>query len=210
MTNYFPYGEVEIHYLSERDNILAGAIRSIGMVYREVYPDLFTGLMRTMVGQQISSKAQKTVWKRLEDLLVTVTPLRILAASGEELQKCGLSFRKVAYMQKAARQIAEGTLDMAAIPGMTDAEVSEALRHLEGVGRWTAEMLLLFALQRPDILSYGDLGIRRGISLLYGYEELSPQQFAQHRQLYSPYGSVASLYLWEVSSGSQTKPTPLL
>jgi len=195
----FTYGDKEIAWLSQRDAILGEAISSMGMIHREVYPDLFCGLIRTIIAQQISRQAVKTIWQRLEDLLITVNPLNVLNKSESEIQRCGLTHRKAEYILNAARKVTDGALNITRLHDLTDAEVIRELMQLDGVGLWTAEMLLILSLQRSDILSYGDLGIRKGMMRLYGYESLSRQKFEAHRLVYSPHCSVASLYLWAMS-----------
>jgi len=198
----FSYGDTELIHLKDRDKKLGKAIDAIGMIHREVRPDLFSALVNSIVGQQISSKAQVTIWQRMSTLLVEVTPERILAHTESELQSCGISFRKAAYIRGAAEKVASGSLDINALRGKSDADVCKELTQLDGVGIWTAEMLMLFSMQRPDIVSYGDLAIIRGMRMLYHRPEISRAQFDRYRKRYSPYGSVASLYLWAIAGGA--------
>ena len=199
---YFCYGEKEIAHLARRDARLARAMAAIGPVRRTVRPDFFAALMHAIVGQQIATKAQETVWARLETALGQVTPRTVAAAGTELLQKQGLSFRKVGYMQGAAAAALRGDLDSEALRLLDDASLCTALCRLDGVGVWTAEMLMLFSLQRPNILSYGDLAIQRGLRMLYRHRELSRERFERYRRRYSPYGSGASLYLWAIAGGA--------
>ncbi|HML46119.1 MAG TPA: DNA-3-methyladenine glycosylase 2 family protein, partial [Clostridia bacterium] len=114
----------------------------------------------------------------------------------------GMSFRKAAYIREATERIVSGELDLHALRSLPDEAVCEQLVRLRGVGRWTAEMLLLFSLERPDIISFDDLGIHRGMRMLYGLEKVDRPQFEAYRKRYAPYASVASLYLWAISSGA--------
>ena len=196
---YFCYGSKELAHLSRRDARLARAIEAIGPVRRTVRPDFFAALMHAIVGQQIATKAQETVWTRLETALGRVTPATVAAAGTELLQKQGLSYRKVSYMQAAAAAALCGDLDPEALRRLDDAALCAALCRLNGVGVWTAEMLMLFSLQRPDILSWGDLAIQR---MLYRHKEIPRERFERCRRRYSPYGSVASLYLWAIAGGA--------
>ena len=107
--------------------------------------------------------------------------------------------RKAEYIQGIARAALDGVIDFAGLKDMPDDEVVRHLSALRGVGVWTAEMLLIFSLCRPDVVSWLDLGIRKGMMLLYGKKTLTPKQFATYRKRYSPYGSVASLYLWSLA-----------
>ena len=202
MPQYFIYGQKEIDFLSRKDKRLAAAMERIGPIQREVRPDLFDALMHSIVGQQIATKAQQTVWARLVLALGEVTPETIDGAETATLQGVGLSFRKVAYMKAAARKVLLGELDVEALRLMDDASLCATLCALDGVGVWTAEMLMLFSLQRPDVLSFGDLAILRGLRMLYRHREVSRDRFETYRRRYSPYGSAASLYLWAIAGGA--------
>ncbi len=202
MPQYFIYGQKEIDFLSRKDKRLASAMERIGPIQREVRPDLFDALMHSIVGQQIATKAQQTVWARLVLALGEVTPETIDGAETATLQGVGLSFRKVGYMKAAARKVLLGELDVEALRLMDDASLCATLCALDGVGVWTAEMLMLFSLQRPDVLSFGDLAILRGLRMLYRHREVSRDRFEIYRRRYSPYGSAASLYLWAIAGGA--------
>ena len=202
MPQYFIYGQKETDFLSRKDKRLAAAIERIGPIQREVRPDLFDALMHSIVGQQIATKAQQTVWARLVLALGEVTPETIDGAETATLQGVGLSFRKVAYMKAAARKVLLGELDVEALRLMDDASLCATLCALDGVGVWTAEMLMLFSLQRPDVLSFGDLAILRGLRMLHRHREVSRGRFEIYRRRYSPYGSAASLYLWAIAGGA--------
>ena len=202
MPRYFIYGATETGYLARKDKRLASVIERIGPIRREVRPDLFDALMHSIVGQQIATKAQQTVWGRLVQALGRVTPATVDGMETEALQRLGLSFRKVGYMKGAARKVLQGELDVETLRHMDDASVSAALCKLDGVGVWTAEMLMLFSLQRPDVLSFGDLAIIRGLRMVYRHKVVSRERFEMYRRRFSPYGSVASLYLWAVAGGS--------
>lgn len=197
-TPTFRYGEVELAHLRRRDRALARAIDRIGQIERAVIPDLFTALVHAVVCQQVSLSAATAIWGRLRRYLGEVTPSRIADASLEELRACGLSARKAGYIHGIADAVRRGEPNLAALCDLPDEEVIDRLVSLRGVGRWTAEMLLIFSMERPDVLSWGDLGIRRGMAVLYGLEEVDRTQFERVRQRYSPHGSVASLYLWAV------------
>lgn len=200
ITERFEYGGAETAYLRARDPLLGAAIDSIGMLSRAVHPEPFSALVNSIVAQQISMKAADTVWERLSTLLGgAVTPETVGAADVQALQSCGMSMRKASYIKSAGEAALSGAIDFAALHALPDQEVIRLLTALRGVGVWTAEMLLIFSLRRPDVLSWGDFGIRRGIMRLHGLEALSKPEFETFRTLYSPYGSVASLYLWEIA-----------
>lgn len=199
--NIFPYGEKEVAYLKERDEKLGEAIDRIGMIERAVIPDLFTALVSTIVGQQISNKAKDTVWNRLLERFPELTPETVALADPATIQQCGITMRKASYIKGVAEAILDGQLDLDLLPHLSDEEVIKELTSLKGLGRWSAEMLLIFALQRPDIVSWNDLALRKGMMALYGLRELDKARFEQYRRRYSPYGTVASLYLWEIAAG---------
>lgn len=202
---YFSYSAVETDYLSARDPALGAAMARMGHIDRAVIPDLFAALLNSIAGQQISGKALATVWARLCARLGEVTPDSVLAAGEDGLRACGLSGRKAGYMLAAARAVADGTLDIHRLVDKTDAEIIKTLVALPGVGRWTAEMLLIFSLQRPDVLAFDDLGIRKGLCRLYGWDEVTREQFEDCRARFSPYGTVASLYLWALAAEKTDK-----
>ena len=168
MENFFQYGETEIAYLKQADKRLAEVIDRIGKVERRVIPDLFAALVHSIVGQQISTKAHETIWRRIENALGKVTPEAIDRLPMEELQGFGITFKKAAYIRNATRKVMDGTFDIQALYTMSDDEVCARLSELDGIGVWSAEMLMLFSMQRPDILSFGDLAIQRGLRMVNG------------------------------------------
>ena len=199
---YFEYGETELAYLRKRDKRLCAVIDRIGHVDRAVDPDLFSSVVHHIIGQQISTKAQAIIWQRMQDALGAVNAEAVLAAGVPALQALGMTFRKAEYMTDFAEKVQTGAFDLDAVWHMRDAEAIEALRGLKGIGVWTAEMILLFCMQRPDIFSYDDLAIRRGLRMVYRHREIDRARFEKYRRRFRPYGSVASLYLWAVSGGA--------
>jgi len=195
----FQYGQAEIEYLTRRDRKLGRAIGHIGMIERQVTPDLFTALVKSVVAQQISRKAADTVWGKLCERLLDITPRNVASTDVSDIQKCGLSMRKARYIKGIGEAAICGELDFLELREMPDDGIIEKLSSLPGIGVWTAQMLLIFALHRPDVVSWGDLAIRRGMMNLYGLKGLSKEQFDRFRKRYSPCGSVASLYLWALS-----------
>lgn len=199
---YFPYGETELAYLRRRDRRLGAVIDRVGYVDRAVDADLFSSVVHHIIGQQISTKAQATVWRRMQEALGTVDAGSVLAAGPEGLQALGISGRKAAYITDFALRVQSGAFDPETVRESCDAEAIRQLCTLKGVGAWTAEMILLFCMQRPDVLSYDDLAIRRGLRMVYRHRSIDRALFEKYRRRYSPYGSVASLYLWAVSGGA--------
>lgn len=202
MTAYFPYGETEIRHLKDRDKKLGEAIDRIGMLQRTVNPDLFESLVHCIVSQQIAGKALATIWGRMTAALPAITPQTVYDLSAEELRSFGMPLRKAEYIRQAAQSVLIGELDLHALSGMEDAEVCRRLSELRGIGVWTAEMLMTFSMLRPNILSYGDLAIHRGMRMLYHHRSIDRELFEKYRKRYSPYASVASLYLWAIAGGA--------
>lgn len=193
----FEYGKDEINYLKDRDKELGEIIDKVGMIEREVDEDVFGALVKNIVGQQISSLAQRTVCARLLELLGKITPETIQNADVNDIQKCGMSLRKAEYIKAVGEKARE--IDFGALVEMSDEELIKTLTSIRGVGVWTAEMILIFSLGRKNVLSFGDLAIKRGMCKLYGYGSIDKKTFEEYREKYSPYGSIASLYLWEIS-----------
>ena len=199
---YFTYGAAELNYLRKKDKRLGGVIDRVGPIRREVDPDLFSSVVHHIIGQQISTKAQATIWQRMRDALGQVNAETVLAAGVPRLQALGMTFRKAEYITDFAEKVHTGAFDLAAVERMSDEDAIEALRALKGIGVWTAEMILLFCMQRPDIFSYDDLAIQRGLRMVYHHREIDRALFEKYRRRFSPYCSVASLYLWAVSGGA--------
>jgi 3-methyladenine DNA glycosylase/8-oxoguanine DNA glycosylase len=199
MAYYFEYGEQELSHLRKKDKKLGAAIDRIGIIRREVNLDIFSALVESIVGQQISNKAAVTVCRKLNELSGTQAA-KLHALSTKEIQSCGMSMRKAGYIKNIAESaVVSKTLDFDALKDKPNHEIIALLTTLPGVGVWTAEMLLIFSLMRPNVVSYGDLAIRRGMMNLYGLKELSIERFLKYAKRYAPYGSVASLYLWALS-----------
>jgi len=199
---FFKYGNKQTAHLKQRDSKLGEAIDAIGLLKRKVNPDLFSSLISSIVGQQVSSKAQETVWNRMTSSLGVISPNSILSRTEAELQSYGITFKKAAYIRGVAQRVIDGRLDIESLHLKSDEDVCKELVQIDGVGIWTAEMLMLFSMQRPDIVSYGDLAIQRGMRMLYRHRKITRQLFDKYRKRYSPYGSVASLYLWEIAGGA--------
>lgn len=196
---YFQYSNKETDYLKKRDPILGATIDRIGLVKREINTDIFSSLISSIISQQISTKSAITVENRLKELIGDFTAENILAADVDSIQKCGMSMRKASYIKGIGEAAISNEVDFPNLHNLPDEEVIKELTSLKGVGEWTAEMLLIHSLERPDILSFKDLGIRRGLMRLYGLDEISKEDFEIYRERYSPYGTVTSLYLWEIS-----------
>ena len=194
--------EAALPYLARKDKRMAEAIAAIGSIHRQPMGGVFETLMQSILGQQVSIKAADTVWQRLLAAVGEVTPESIAACTSETLRACGMSRRKAEYILGAAQAAVEGRIDYDALAALPDEECIAQLTQLKGVGRWTAEMLLLFSLPRQDVMSYGDYGLRMGLCKLYHHQDMPPERFRRYQKRFSPYGSAASLILWEVNARS--------
>jgi DNA-3-methyladenine glycosylase II len=162
--------------------------------------DAYGALLRAIVGQQLSTKAARTIYLRVVELFggATPSPEQLLEASEDDLRGCGLSGRKTEYVRDLARHVLSGELELDRLDQLGDEEVIEEIVAVRGLGQWTAEMFLLFHLERPDVLSGGDLGIRKAIQVEYGLEEMPPPtRVLEIGEPWRPHRSLASLYLWE-------------
>jgi len=202
MAHYFQYDQEVLKYLKEKDKILGRAMDEIGPVRREVDPDLYSALVLQIISQQISTKGSLTIWARLREALGEISPGAVAGASDELIQKCGTSMRKVTYIKDLTRKVLVGELDLQGLQGLPDEEVCQNLSELKGIGIWTAEMLMTFSMQRPDIMSWGDMAIHRGLRMIYRHRRITRELFDKYRRRYSPYATVASLYLWAVAGGA--------
>ena len=138
----------------------------------------------------------------MQDALGAVSAETILAAGVPELQSLGMTFRKAEYITDFAEKVHTGAFDLESIWQKSDEEAIRELSSLKGIGVWTAEMILLFCMQRQDVLSCDDLAIQRGLRMVYHHRKIDRGLFEKYRRRFSPYGSVASLYLWAVSGGA--------
>ncbi|MBI4537680.1 MAG: DNA-3-methyladenine glycosylase 2 family protein [candidate division NC10 bacterium] len=187
-------------HLKRADPVLAGIIERVGP-YRILYaePD-FETLVRSVLLQQLSGKAAKTIFARFKGAVTRgsrMRPEEVLVLSREVLRGLGLSTRKAEYVHDLAAKVEAGVVDLAKLSHLSDAEVTEHLGQVKGIGPWTAQMFLLFGLKRPDVLATGDLGIRGAVKKAYRMRTLpSPARVAKMATRWHPYCSVACWYLW--------------
>ena len=198
---YFPYTDAETEYLKSRDPKLAEVIDALGHIDREMDDDLFPAVIHHIVAQQISAPALKTVWSRLQGAAGSLTPESIHTMTIDDLQSCGMTFRKAEYIKDFADQVYNGSFDLTEIQEMSDEEAIRKLSSLRGIGIWTAEMILLFSLGRKNIFAYDDLAVQRGLRMVYHHRRIDRKLFERYRRRFSPYCSIASLYLWKVAAG---------
>jgi DNA-3-methyladenine glycosylase II len=195
--------------LAATDPTMAALIERVGKIdlatrlkrRQEERPnDAYGALLRAIVGQQLSTKAARTIYLRVLEIFdgSTPSPEQLLEASEAELRGAGLSGRKVEYVQDLARHVISGELELDRLGELGDEQVIEEIVAVRGLGQWTAEMFLLFHLERPDVISGGDLGIRKAVQIEYGMEEMpTPTEVVELSERWRPHRSLASLYLWE-------------
>lgn len=196
----YNYGKEELDYLRLRDPKLGELFDEFGIVRRKEMKNPFEALICSIVGQQISAKAQESAIKKIKALIGRISPANIINCELAKLRACGLSERKALAIVDAAKLFANLKLSKKRLLEMQAPQIEKILTSINGVGPWTAEMLMIFALDKPDILSYADFGIRKALSLLHDIEKLDKKTFERFRALYTPYGSVASVYLWEFAN----------
>jgi DNA-3-methyladenine glycosylase II len=195
--------------LAATDPTMAALIERIGPINlktrlrrrsEERPADAYGALLRAIVGQQLSTKAARTIYGRILERFGGRTPApdQLLDADQADLRAAGLSGRKVEYVRDLAAHVISGELELDRLEQLSDAEAIEEIVAVRGLGVWTAEMFLLFHLERPDVLSGGDLGIRKAVQIEYGLEEMpAPARVLEIGEPWRPHRSLASLYLWE-------------
>ncbi len=198
----YQYGEKEGEFLKSKNKKLAEVIDRLGFIEREVDEDVFVAVIRAFLGQQVSRKSRETVQKRMSDALGGITAANISAMTIDQIQSFGTTFKKAKYIKDFAEKVNTGELDLEKLKTKKNSEVIEILTKLDGIGVWTAEMLLCSALHRSDILSYGDLAIHRGLRMIFRHKVITKELFEKYRKQFSPYGTIASIYIWAVSAGA--------
>jgi DNA-3-methyladenine glycosylase II len=187
-------------HLSRRDPVLRDLMRVHGEcgLADAQHGDPFGALMKAIVSQQLSTKAAHTIFMRLIALFDgTPTPRALAALTDVQLRGVGLSGQKLRYMRDLGGRVQDGSLPLHALDAMTDEEVIAALTQVKGIGRWTAEMFLMFRLHRPDVLPVDDLGIVKAVQKAYGLRKTpSPDRLNRIGEAWRPYRSVACWYLW--------------
>jgi DNA-3-methyladenine glycosylase II len=196
-------------HLARRDPVLRDLMRAHGPcgLAARLHTNPFKALARAIVGQQLSAKAAATIFSRFEGLYECFpTPSQVLATPDERLRGVGLSTQKLGYLRDQCKRIEEGQLPLGALDRMDDEAVVAALTQVKGVGRWTADMFLIFRLQRPDVLPVGDLGIVNAVKRAYKLRKApSPDRLRRIGEAWRPYRSVACWYLWASLNNAPTK-----
>jgi DNA-3-methyladenine glycosylase II len=193
-----------VEHLAKSDDVMARLVEQFGELDLEERrrgrpAEAYGALLRSIVGQQLSVKAARSIYGRLTELFggKTPTPAELLAIDDATLRGVGLSGAKVKYVRSLAEHVEAGDLHLDSLTEMSDDEVIAELTVVKGLGVWTAHMFLIFHLQRPDVLPVGDLGIRRAVERHYGLEEIPDAETLERLgERWAPYRSLASLYLW--------------
>jgi DNA-3-methyladenine glycosylase II len=198
--------------LMRADKVLRRVMEEQGPIHPEIdrrgsRTDAYEALARAIVGQQLSTKAAASIWAKLLDQFggKTPTPEQILRKRRTTLRKAGLSNAKVEFLRDLAAHVKDGRLDLKRLAKLADEDIVAELIEVKGVGQWTAEMFLIFHLGRPDVVSVGDLGIRRAVQLAYGMEELpGPEELEKLAEEWRPHRTLACLYLWRSLDNTPT------
>jgi DNA-3-methyladenine glycosylase II len=190
-------------HLKKSDPVLRALVERVGPCRIEHRDPSFDMLVRSIVYQQLSGKVAAVIFGRLLAAVKgDLTPRRVLRLPHERMRALGLSNQKATYIRDLAERTKSGEVDFAALPGMSDEQVIETLTRVKGIGVWTAQMFLIFALKRMDVLPVGDLGVRSAIKKAYGLAELpKPVDMEELARAWRPYCSVASWYLWRSLDG---------
>jgi DNA-3-methyladenine glycosylase II len=186
--------------LSRRDPVMKGLVRRHGPcgLARAQHDDPFRALVHAIISQQLSSKAAATIERRFDALFDNLpTPAAVAAEPDERLRSVGLSGQKLRYIRDLCAHVDSGSLRLEALDVLPDEDVVSSLTQVKGIGRWTAEMFLIFRLQRPDVLPVGDLGIVNAVQRAYGLRKVpTPERLTRIGEPWRPYRSVACWYLW--------------
>lgn len=192
-----PYWEEACKHLARKDRVMKRLIPQFGDACLESRGDAFTTLARSIVGQQISVKAAQSVWDRFAKLPRKMTPANVLKLKVDDMRAAGLSVRKVEYLVDLALHFDSGAVHVDAWEDMSDEMIIAELVAIRGIGRWTAEMFLIFHLMRPNVLPLDDIGLITGISRSYfSGDPVSRSDAREVAVAWAPYCSVATWYIW--------------
>lgn len=191
------YWEEACRHLMKKDRVMKRLIPQFGDACLQSRGDAFTTLARSIVGQQISVKAAQTVWDRFAELPRKMTPANVLKLKVDDMRAAGLSARKIEYLVDLALHFDSGAVHVKGWEGMDDEAIIAELVAIRGIGRWTAEMFLIFHLMRPNVMPLDDVGLLKGISLNYfSGEPVSRAEAREVGDAWAPYRSVAVWYIW--------------
>jgi DNA-3-methyladenine glycosylase II len=202
--------------LMRADKVLRRVMEQTGPIHAEIdrrgsRPDPWETLAMAIVGQQLSTKAARSIWAKLQAQFggKTPEPEELLRKRSTTLRKAGLSNAKVEFVRDLAKRVSDGSLDLKGLAKLPDEDVIADLMEVKGIGRWTAEMFLIFHLGRPDVVSVGDLGIRRSVQIAYGMKELpGPDELEKLAEEWRPHRTLACLYLWRSLDSTPVEAPP--
>ncbi len=196
--DYFTYEQEGLEYLKEKDDKLKQIIEFVGERKEPLNPDIFSALTYHIIGQQISARVQDVIYERLEEKTGGVNPKSVIKLGEEGLRSLGMSYRKAQTILRIANMVLEEEIDLDNLKNLSDEEVMRELCRIKGIGPWTAEMILMFSLNRPDVFTFGDIALNRGLKQIYNLNELTKEDFKFYKEKFSPYGTLACIYFWVV------------
>ena len=196
----FHYTDEELQALKKKDKVLATEIERIGPVEREVIPNIFQALINAIIGQVISTKVAKALWEKMEASLGEISPEVFENLSIEDIKAYGLTQKKAETIKLISHMVLNKELLLDTFHNLSNDEVIKELIKIKGIGVWTAEMILINSMERKDVMSFGDIAIKRGLCKVHNLESIGKKEFEEYRKLYSPLGSIASIYFWKISA----------
>ncbi len=187
----------QLRKLAQSDEHVARALAHVGPPPPRSRPPGFPALLRTIVGQQVSVKAAMAMWRRIEEAIVPLAPERVVTMTAEQLRALGLSRQKIGYALGLANDLVSGRIDLAGVHQLPDEEAVDALVKIKGIGRWSAEIYLLFALGRPDVFPSGDLALQTAFQRLKGLRRRpKPDRLVKLVEPWRPYRGAGAHFLW--------------
>lgn len=204
---HFTLESKEIKYLLEADPKLNRLIKAIGPIHFSLHKNYYQSIVKQIIGQQLSLKAAATICHRLECIWPNYEAEQLKRITDEELRHVGVSRPKIKYIKDLTQKLLNGDIDLSTIDSLSDEEVLHVLTNVKGIGKWTAEMFLIFSLGRLNVLSYGDISIQNTIRWLYQIDKEEPLDLDYFYHKWKPYNSIVSLYLWEALDSGLTKQT---
>lgn len=196
---YLTCTNAALDHLRRSDPILGCVIDRMRPLRRGIEPDPFIAIVHSVIGQQISGKAQDSIIARAESEFGALNFENLRAISADRLRATGISERKANTIRAVIDQVASGLIQPHKFHTQSDQEIVESLTTIKGIGLWTVEMVLIFSLRRPNVISFKDLGIRRGMEILYQQKPVTREFYDIKAARYAPYATTASLYLWEIA-----------
>ncbi|UOQ92190.1 DNA-3-methyladenine glycosylase 2 family protein [Halobacillus shinanisalinarum] len=205
---YFTLEDDRIKHLSQIDPELNNLIKVIGTIDIPLKTDYHRSIVKQIIGQQLSLKAAHTINTRLEEIWPNLQPELLEGLSDEQIRSVGVSRAKLKYIRELTEKHLSNEVDFSSIHLLEDEEVIKTLTDIKGIGRWTAEMFLIFSLGRLNVLSYGDVSIKNSIRWLYQMEKDEPLDLDFHYKKWEPFNSIVSLYLWNAINLGIVKGKP--